>query len=112
MCTFISLSYAQNTQTYTGVVGRSSQIQVTLFWGSNDTVTGSYFYTNNPQVLYTLQGTNYATGKLDINEIDGTGTKTANIKLSKTTTSDGSIVWSGKMYNTDGREFPITISRK
>lgn len=96
-------------ETYTGKAGNLA-ITSELIWYPSGLVEGSYTYKDDSR-RYTLRGSNYADGKLQLSEIKGE-TKTASLELSKKVTS-GAIIWSGSMTNIgkDKRSFPFQIQR-
>jgi hypothetical protein len=100
---------AQDTFVYEAKVGKSPA-KFTLTWQGDGTVSGSYFHPTNPNQVYTLSGTNYEEGKLEL--VEYTQRKqTATISLEKIMLN-GVVAWKGTMYNTDGRTFDIVLARK
>ncbi|NRB76425.1 MAG: hypothetical protein HRU46_18850 [Verrucomicrobiales bacterium] len=99
---------AQTGTQYNGNVGKLSAVYY-LNWHDNGQVTGTYSYPDRPGVVYTLSGDNHTDGKLYLEEFTGNDL-TAKCYLSKRLT-DGNVIWEGEMKNTDGRQFPMTLSR-
>lgn len=94
---------------YTGNVGRQQAVY-SITWNPDRTVSGTYYYPNwNQGTTYRLIGNNHTDGKLYLEEYTGSAIS-ARIHLTKTLTA-GEIVWSGKMYNTDGKIFDIRMAR-
>lgn len=86
--------------------------EYTLQWSDTTmNVSGSYIYTSGrDRNVYQLKGTNDGKGHLEMKEYTA-GTVSANIKLDKSI-QDGEVAWTGTMYNTDGRTFPVVMKRK
>jgi hypothetical protein len=76
-----------------------------LRWQSDGTVQGSYFYTNNPDQVYTLTGRETADGELELTEYTGEQ-ESATCHL---TLADD--CYSGTMDNTDGRTLPMKVCK-
>lgn len=89
---------------YRGKVGKLDAV-FDIDWGGDETVSGSYYYPSRKGVIYTLQGEFAANGKLVFREYTN-GTVTAILTLSESGRQD-TFRWSGKMKNTDGREFDM-----
>lgn len=96
--------------TYSGNVGKL-KAEYSLTWGSNGRVSGTYTYpTRSSGTVYKLEGFNREEGKLYLEEYTGSklSAKCALVKE----VSNGNIIWRGTMFNTDGRELPMTLIRK
>ena len=93
---------------YQGSVGKMRAI-FSLTWHDDRTVTGAYSYPDRPGVVYRLSGNNPREGQLYLEEYTG-NTLSARCFLQKELTGN-SIIWRGRMQNTDGREFPMHFSR-
>lgn len=93
-----------SAEEYRGKVGKLDAV-FDIDWGGDETVAGTYFYPSRKGVIYKLQGEFAADGKLVLREYTN-GTVTAVLILSETGGQD-SFRWSGKMRNTDGREFDM-----
>jgi hypothetical protein len=78
-------------------------------WHDDGSVSGAYGYPSRPATIYGLAGSNPAEGELYLGEYTGE-TLTAHCYLKKLVT-DGAIVWSGEMHNTDGRVLPMAFAR-
>ncbi len=104
-----SLPPATTSAVYEGNVGRLPA-SFTLRWHGDDSVSGVYLYpTRDSGKGYALRGLNTRAGELFLEEFTR-GELTARIYLFKRLT-DSRIVWEGQMQNTDGRRFPVTLSR-
>lgn len=93
---------------YHGSVGRLAAV-FEIEFGDGGRVSGSYHYPDRPGVVYRLSGTNPEEGRIVLREFTG-DRETARCDLQKTVT-DSEIVWSGRMFNADGREFPMRLAR-
>ena len=97
-----------NASDYSGNVGRW-KAAYSLNWNANGEVEGTYHYPGKRKTVYTLKGNVASEGELYLEEY--TGKKlSARCYLTETQT-DTMIIWKGKMHNTDGRKFDMTISR-
>lgn len=93
---------------YAGKVGRL-EAQFELQWHPDRTVTGRYWHPGrNPELKYGLKGSNPKEGELILDEFTD-GERTATIRLNKD--SSQGITWIGRMSNTDGRQFDVTMAR-
>jgi hypothetical protein len=93
---------------YRGKVGKLPAV-FSLDWSADGTVTGTYSHPSRPGKTYRLLGNNAEAGKLYLEEYTGS-TLSAKCYLAKKLT-DGAIVWSGEMRNTDGRVLAMELSR-
>ena len=92
------------TQEFTGKVGNLSATY-SLKLDNQLGVTGSYFYTNKPAKGYALEGKLIEGGTMTLTEYDGDEeTATCTLKLSGN-------CYTGRMQNTDGRSFPMSICK-
>ena len=91
---------------YEGHVGKLKAV-FKIEWGGDKSVGGTYWYPSRKGVVYTLDGEFGADGKLILREYTG-GKLTAVLTLSDAGRG-GKIRWSGKMKNTDGREFEVSF---
>lgn len=82
---------------YSGSIG-SSNVVFNLNWNKNKTVTGSYYFTGNPSQSYTLSGTNYTDGEIELQEY---GNMNARIKMYKSIKGN-TLCWNGNYYATNG----------
>jgi len=89
---------------YRGKVGKLDAV-FDIDWGGDETVSGSYYYPSRKAVIYILRGEFADNGKLVLREYTN-GTVTAILTLSESGRQD-IFRWSGKMRNTDGREFDM-----
>jgi|GEM_PF-1564008 len=94
---------------YAGSVGKL-KANFALRWHDGGRVSGRYSYPARPGVTYTLEGRNDREGELYLEEFTGTRL-TARCLLHKEVTGEV-IAWEGRMYNTDGREFPMRFVRR
>lgn len=93
---------------YSGSVG-SSDISVSLDWRADRTVSGSYTSQKTGK-RYTLHGDNSVEGFLYLDEMTG-GKLSARVLLTKER-RNGSIVWSGTLYNVDGPRRSFWMKRR
>lgn len=100
----------QPNNQYVGAVGRLKAV-FSLTWNNDGSVTGAYFNpTRDSRQYYSLEGFNISEGVLELNEYTD-DVRTARIHLKKQI-SPGWIVWSGKMFNADGRVLDVSIQRE
>lgn len=86
-----------NGTKYSGSIGNSNAI-FNLVWNKNKTVSGSYYFTSNPSQSYTLSGTNYRDGEIELQEY---GNMNARIKMYKSV--QGKVLcWNGNYYASNG----------
>lgn len=97
------------TAEYRGSVGKLDAV-FDLEFRENGRVRGTYHYPSRPGVVYRLSGKNPEEGYIVLKEFTGE-TQSAVCELRKTI-SENRVVWRGRMYNTDGREFPMSFSRR
>lgn len=93
---------------YRGTIG-TSQVQVTLNWEKDRRVTGSYKSLASGKT-YQLKGDNTVDGFIYLDEFSSDNIS-GRILLEKTS-QDGKLVWSGKIFNPDGRINPVVIYRE
>jgi len=93
---------------YRGKIG-SSEVQVTLDWESDRRVTGFYKSLASGK-SYTLKGDNTVDGFIYLDEYSGDNLS-GRILLEKNLL-EGKLVWSGKIFNPDGRINPVVIYRE
>jgi hypothetical protein len=105
---FSILTLKAQTQNYVGT-SDGDNIKANISWGSNQSVSGSYFFTANPTRVYKLSGTNYVDGEIEITE-SFKGKRTGNGTLTKSM-SKGRITWSGYITNVDGSKSYISLTR-
>lgn len=89
---------------YDGQVGKLKAI-FNLDWGGDNSVGGTYRYPSRKGVVYRLEGEVTEDGKLVLREY--TGTNLTAVLMLKDTGGGSKVRWSGKMQNTDGREFEV-----
>jgi len=94
--------------TYSGKIG-SSNVRVTLNWGSDRRVTGSYKSLTSGKT-YQLSGDNTVDGFIYLDEFSKNNIS-ARIILHKTRVN-GKVAWAGRIFNPDGRINPVTIFRQ
>ena len=83
---------------YSGSIGSSNAV-FNLSWNDKKkTVTGSYYFTNNPSQTYALSGTNYSDGEIELQEY---GNMNARIKMFKSLKGK-TLCWNGSYYATNG----------
>lgn len=104
----VGTTWAQDGQAYRGKTG-TKPVTFILRWNARGKVTGYYYPPTLPYTEYELTGTNYADGRLVLTETTG-GKVSAVLRLRKSIRNK-KVVWSGTMYNTDGRKIPVTFSR-
>lgn len=93
---------------YGGSVGKL-RAKWKLSLGKDGNVEGTYNYpSRNPNIIYQLKGKSSKDGYLVLQEYTG-ARQTASLFLSKSTVN-GKDNWYGEMINTDGKNFPVTIS--
>lgn len=102
------VSTAADAGEYRGKVGKLPAV-FSLDWSADGTVTGTYSHPSRPGKTYRLQGNNAEAGKLYLEEYTGQ-TLTARCHLTKKLT-EGAVVWSGEMRNTDGRVLAMELTR-
>ena len=101
-------------QYYEGNVGKLPA-HFTLKWGTDNQVSGVYSQASNSSFsrmgvdVYQLTGSNPSNGNLVLNEFTD-DKQTATIKLSKSIQGQ-TVFWTGTMYNTDGKTFPVSLKR-
>ncbi len=101
-------------QVYAGKVGKLPAVFF-IEWAGKD-VYGRYFHPSRGRDNdYVLRGTNPRNGVLELKEYTfnpktGSETYTAKISLRKKIVK-GKIIWSGTMFNTDGRKLAISFWR-
>ena len=100
---FVSILSA-SAERYTGQVGKLEAV-FNIEWGGDNSVGGTYRYASRKGGVYTLEGEFAADGKLVLREYTD-GTLTAVMMLRGTGEGD-KVRWSGRMKNTDGREFDM-----
>lgn len=93
---------------YYGKVG-SSVIDVTLNWLANGTVRGSY-RSRSTGNTYQLAGDNTVSGFLYLDEFTS-GNLSARVLLIKKNIN-GTVHWSGSLFNTDGRVKQLSFTKK
>jgi serine/threonine protein kinase len=95
---------------YQGKVG-NMEVEYTLQWFGSNVVTGSYSNARAAnKIIYRLNGTRTGANSLELKEYTG-NTLTATARLTKSL-QNGSVIWTGKMYNTDGKTFDMILKRK
>lgn len=99
---------AEIRSTYRGKIG-TSEILMTLDWGKDRRVNGFYQSLTSGK-SYQLKGDNTADGFIYLDEFSDDNIS-ARILLEKKT-RDGNLVWTGKIFNPDGRINPVTIYRE
>jgi hypothetical protein len=72
-------------------------------------VTGSFYFNNSPDTVYTLSGTNFTQGEAEVKAYYGNQVE-ATIKLYKNI-GGGKICWSGSYYGSGGTS-PISFCRR
>jgi hypothetical protein len=97
---------------YTGVVG-NTPVRASLTF-ANDQVTGTYTSKTSGKT-YRLEGDNSIPGVATLIEYTFNGktkdwTATARVSLRKSE-KNGNITWSGTMYNYDGRNVEVRLTR-
>ena len=97
---------------YTGVVG-NTPVKASLTF-ANDEVTGTYTSKTSGKT-YRLEGDNSIPGVATLIEYTFNGktkdwTATAKVTLRKSE-KNGNITWSGTMYNYDGRNVEVRLTR-
>jgi len=100
--TLFAFALPASAERYQGQVGKLKAV-FNIEWGGDNSVGGTYHYPSRPGVVYTLEGEFGADGKLVLREYTE-GVLTAVLMLSNSG-SGNKVRWSGKMKNTDGREF-------
>jgi hypothetical protein len=103
-----SVNLSSGAADYVGKVGKLEAV-FSLEWHEDGSVSGAYGYPAKPTTIYGLAGSNPAEGELYLEEYTGE-TLTARCYLKKIVT-DGAIVWSGEMHNSDGRVLPMAFAR-
>ena len=98
---------AQIKSKYRGKIG-TSDVRVTLDWGKDRRVSGSYKSLTSGKT-YQLRGDNTVDGFIYLDEFSGDNIS-GRILLEKNRVN-GKLVWSGKIFNPDGRINPVTIFR-
>ncbi|MFT6181845.1 MAG: hypothetical protein ACI9NQ_001245 [Paracoccaceae bacterium] len=93
---------------YRGTIG-SSQVQVTLNWEKDRRVTGFYKSLVSGKT-YQLKGDNTVDGFIYLDEFSADNIS-GRILLKKTSKEE-KLVWSGKIFNPDGRIDPVVIYRE
>lgn len=102
---FLSVStHFSTAEEYRGKVGKLDAV-FDINWGGDDSVEGTYYYPSRQGVIYNLKGEFAADGKLVLREYTN-GRLSAVLTLSESGRQD-MFRWSGKMKNTDGREFDM-----
>lgn len=98
---------------YGGKVGKLPAVFF-IEWAGKE-IFGHYYHPRRKNKTYTLRGKNTKPGALVLKEYtplgNGNSKMTALIKLKKKIRK-GRVIWSGTMYNTDGRELAVYFSRK
>lgn len=74
-----------------------------LEWNSDGTINGSYFYPSQSSTIYSLKGRDLGNGNIQLTEYTGN-----NISANCNLIEQGNC-YVGKMNNTDGRNFNMTI---
>ena len=87
---------------HTGQIGKLAATY-SLDWQPSGVLTGSYYYDKDPSTIYRLTGAANATGELRLVEFTR-GRQSARCELKL---QDGT--YTGTMFNTDGRQFPISL---
>lgn len=93
-----------HAERYDGQVGKLKAI-FNLDWGGDNSVGGTYRYPSRKGIVYRLEGEVTEDGKLVLREY--TGTNLTAVLMLKDTGGGSKVRWSGKMQNTDGREFEV-----
>lgn len=92
----VSQSKTKGYKNYTGTIGDNSA-SFDLVWNNDRTISGSYYLTSNPNVIYTVSGSNYVEGSSEIRVSQGSNF-IGQIRLSKTI--EGNILcWQGNFSN-------------
>ncbi len=108
VCLMLSVSTNAQTNVYTGT-SDGDQLRATLTWPREETIYGNYYFLANPSRIYGISGTNYVEGQVNIDEFFN-GRRTGSGTLFKTL-KKGRIVWSGYIYNTNGTQSYLYLSR-
>ena len=98
----------ETRSTYQGKIG-TSEVLVTLDWGKDRRVNGFYQSLTSGK-SYQLKGDNTADGFIYLDEFSEDNIS-ARILLEKKTIG-GKLVWTGKIFNPDGRINSVTIYRE
>jgi len=98
----------ETRSTYRGSIG-TSEVLMTLDWGKDRRVNGSYKSLASGK-SYQLKGDNTVDGFIYLDEFSEDNLS-GRVLLEKKT-SDDKLVWTGKIFNPNGRVNPVTIYRE
>lgn len=93
---------------YSGSVG-AEPCAFKLSWNENSTVIGSYSPLSSPEIVYTLLGTNFREGEVEIKVYQGTN-QTGIMSLKKKI-AEGKVCWAGPYTANDGDVSPVNMCR-
>jgi hypothetical protein len=107
---FLFIGFIANAQTqfYSGT-SDGNEIKAQITWKADETIYGSYYFNGNSSRVYKLSGTNYVQGEIEVVE-SFNGRRTGSGTLTKTLTK-GRVIWSGYIYNVDGTQSYIYLTR-
>lgn len=92
----VTQSKTKGYKNYTGNVGGDSA-SFDLVWNNDKSISGSYYFNSNPNIVYTVSGSNYAEGNSQLRVTQGANF-VGQMSLSKTL--EGSILcWQGNFSN-------------
>ncbi|MFM2223806.1 MAG: hypothetical protein RJA07_8 [Bacteroidota bacterium] len=95
-------SGSQSIRNFFGNVG-ALKSSYNLYWDENKNIAGTYFYNNNPSIIYSLKGKDLENGNIELKEFtNGILTAECNLHL-----MDNCYV--GQMSNTDGKKYDMNI---
>ena len=97
-----SVAWPTGHHQHTGQIGKLAATY-SLDWQPSGVLTGSYYYDKDPSTIYRLTGAATTDGELRLVEFTR-GRQSARCELKL---RDGTYV--GTMFNTDGRQFPISL---
>lgn len=93
----VSSSKTLGLKRYDGTIG-GQRASFDLVWNNDNSVVGNYFLDNNANLVFTVDGTNYAQGRVNLNIYEGSQ-RIGQMMLYKTL--EGSILcWQGDFVDT------------
>ncbi|MGI9055107.1 MAG: hypothetical protein ACR2F2_04815 [Pyrinomonadaceae bacterium] len=93
----VSSSKTRGLKRYDGTLGGQSA-SFDLVWNNDNSVTGNYYLDNNINYIYSVDGTNYAQGRVKLNIYDGSR-RIGQMQIYKTL--EGKILcWQADFYDT------------
>lgn len=101
-------SNTRGLKRYTGMVGTEGAV-FNLIWNNDNTISGNYYLSNNPKVIYSVMGTNHEQGVSELSIYEGSASSGI-MKLYKTIEGD-ILCWQGTFYASSSGERNVRFCR-